>query len=442
MRRQRVFSFLMLGVVVLASPSCTAQFDDMEKEQTVRQPSTRMVSAKGDWSRFRGPSGTGVSEATSLPVEWSARKNLVWKTPLPGAGASSPIVLGEHIYLTAYTGFFVPGESGGNIENLKRHLICIQKVDGKILWNKSVKAKLPEEDRIRDHGFAANTPAADEERVYAFFGKSGVFAFDHRGEQLWQADAGSNTNGWGTSASPVLYNDLVFINASVESESLIALDRKTGDEKWRAKGIREAWNTPLIVKSPSGNDELVMAIHGKVLGFDPKSGERLWSCDTGITWYMVPSIVAHDGVVFVLGGRSGTAALAVRTGGRGDVTGTHRQWTSNKGSNVTSPVCHNGELYWMHEQLGIAYCRSDTGEMVYQKRIDRAGQIYASPILADGKVYYTNRSGRTFVVAAKPEFELLATNELRDGGQFNASPAVTGNRLLLRSDKFLYCIGK
>jgi hypothetical protein len=385
----------------------------------------------------------GLSNAKGLPVKWSAVQNIVWKTPLPGAGASSPIVWGNHIYLTSYTGYFVPGQSGGSLDELNRHLICVSKDNGEILWDKPEKAKLPEEERIRDHGYAANTPAADADRVYAFFGRSGVFAFDHQGKQLWQADVGSNTRGWGTSASPVLHEDLVFINASVESESLIALDRRTGKEKWRAGGIREAWNTPVIVKTQAGDEELVVTIQGKVLAFEPDSGKPLWSCNTDITWYMVPCAVASEGVVYVLGGRSGTAALAVRAGGRGDVTQSHRLWTSNKGSNVTSPVLHDGNLYWMHDQLGIAYCaKADSGDLVYQKRMDSAGQVYASALLADGKLYYLTRSGRLFVLAAKPEYELLATNELRDGGQFNASPAVTGNRLLIRSDKFLYCIGE
>jgi outer membrane protein assembly factor BamB len=157
---------------------------------------------------------------------------------------------------------------------------------------------------------------------------------------------------------------------------------------------------------------------------------------------MVPSAVAAHGTVYVLGGRSGTAALAVRTGGRGDVTASHRLWTSKKGSNVTSPVYHDDYLYWMHEKLGIAYCaRAATGEVVYEQRMNRGGQVYASALLADGHVYYLNRSGRTFVVTAQPTFELVSTNDLRDGSLFNASPAVTGRRLLLRSDKFLYCIG-
>jgi outer membrane protein assembly factor BamB len=400
-------------------------------------------AAEAEWSSFRGPTGQGESAAKDLPTTWSETENIAWKTPLPGPGASSPVVFGDRIYLTCYTGFFVPGESGGSQEDLKRHLLSIDRKSGKIVWDKPVAAKLPEEDKIRDHGFAANTPAVDAERIYCFFGKTGVIAFDHSGKQLWTADVGSKTSDWGTAASPVLYKDLVIINASVESESLIALDRKTGDEKWRAKGIREAWNTPVLVKSESGREELIVAIQGKVLAFDPDSGKELWKCDTDITWYMVPSVVASKGVVYCLGGRSGVAALAVKAGGEGDVTDSRRLWTSNKGSNVCSPVFYNDHLYWAHEQQGIAFCaKASTGEVLYEKRLPRAGQFYASSILADGKVYHLSRDGRMFVLAAKPEFEQLAVNELRDGSLFNGSPAVDGSRLLIRSDKFLYCIGK
>ena len=158
---------------------------------------------------------------------------------------------------------------------------------------------------------------------------------------------------------------------------------------------------------------------------------------------MVPTPVEHEGILYCLGGRSGITSLAVKLGGSGDVTQTHRLWTSNKGSNVSSPIYHEGHLYWMNDQRGVAYCAAaETGEIIYEERIDRAGQIYASPVLADGRIYYSNRVGKTFVVAAKPEFELLGTNDLRDGGQFNGSPAVVGDSLLIRSDRFLYCLGK
>jgi len=266
--------------------------------------------SKADWPRFRGQGGMGVSDAKGLPLSWSQTQNIVWKTALPGAGASSPIVFGDRMYLTCYTGHFVPGESGGGLDQLKRHLLAVQKSDGRILWNQAVPAKLPEEQSIRDHGYAASTPAADAERVYVFFGKTGVFAFDHAGEQLWQADVGSKTSGWGSAASPVLYKDLVIINASVESESLVALDRRTGKEVWRAGGIKEAWNTPLVVTAGSGRQELVVATAGTILAFDPDTGRPLWSCKTNIGWYMVPSVVADKGVVYSIGGRSGIAALA------------------------------------------------------------------------------------------------------------------------------------
>lgn len=403
----------------------------------------KLAAKSNDWARFRGPSGMGLSDAEGLPTTWSADDNVAWKTPLPGPGASSPIVFGDHIYLTCYTGYFVPGEAEGSLDRLKRHLIALNRKDGRIVWDKSVAAKLPEEDKIRDHGFAANSAAADADAVYVFFGKTGVFAFSHDGQQLWQADVGVKTHGWGTSASPVLYKDLVFINASVESESLVALDRRTGAEKWRAKGVREAWNTPVVVKAESGREELVVATQGKVLAFNPGTGEPLWSCKTDIGWYMVPSVVAEKGIVYCLGGRSGVAALAVRAGGSGDVTEANRLWTSTKGSNVSSPVYHDGHLYWMHEQRGVAFCaKADSGEVVYEERVRGAGQVYSSALLADGKIYYLTRDGKTIVVTAAPEFEVLATNDLSDRSVFNGSPAVDGGRLLIRSDKFLYCVGK
>jgi outer membrane protein assembly factor BamB len=241
----------------------------------------------------------------------------------------------------------------------------------------------------------------------------------------------------------VLYNNLVLINASVESGTLLALDRNSGEVRWRAGGMRSSWNTPVVITAPSGRKELIVAVQGKVLAFDPDRGTQLWSCDTDIGWYMVPTIVAAEGVVYCLGGRSGVGALAVRSGGQGDVTDSHRLWTITKGSNVTSPIFRDGHLYWMHEQRGVAFCAdAKTGNVIYEQRLERAGQVYASALLAGGRLYYLTREGKTFVLAANPQFQQLAVNELRDGGLFNGSPAVDGNRLLIRSDKFLYCIGK
>ncbi|MEN9672113.1 MAG: hypothetical protein RL553_378 [Planctomycetota bacterium] len=355
---------------------------------------------------FRGPNGQGIDSESKPPTQWSQTENLAWKIPLPGPGASCPIVWKDRIYLTCHTGFFIPGQPSGTQEDLKRHLLAIQPSNGSIIWKKDLVAKLPEQDKIRDHGFAASTPAADNDAVYTFFGKSGVYAFDHSGKELWQADVGSRTNGWGSAASPILYKDLLIINASVESESIIALDRKTGKQKWAAKGIKESWNTPIILQLPGGRIELVLAIQGKILAFDPSTGKELWFCKTDITWYMVPSLVHEDGIVYCLGGRSGIAGLAVKAGGSGDVTATHRLWTSNKGSNVSSPVVFKGHLYWTHEQQGIAYCaKADTGKILYEERLPRAGQFYSSALLANGNLYYLSRDGKTFLLPAQPKFE-------------------------------------
>jgi outer membrane protein assembly factor BamB len=329
------------------------------------------------------------------------------------------------------------------MESLRLHLLCLKRQDGSLLWNKSLPAKTPEQDRIREgHGYASATPVADSERIYTFFGKSGAIAFTHDGEQVWQADVGSGLNGWGSAASPVLAGDLVIINASVESGSLVALDKRTGKRVWTQPGIRESWNTPILVDA-GGRKELVVAIMGAVLAFDPATGTPLWSCKTNIGWYMVPGLVAENGIIGVLGGRDGVVGLAVRAGGEGDVTATHRLWTSTKGTNVPSPVVHNGHLYWMNDARGVAYCADlKSGDIVYEERIPAAGAgVYASAVMADGKIYYLSRDGRTFVVAARPQFELLATNTFGDRAIYNASPAIDRGRIYIRTDQTLYCIG-
>lgn len=398
------------------------------------------TSNSADWTNWRGPGAMGVSENRNVPVAWRGSENVAWKTELPGAGGSSPIVAEEKSYVTCYTGYGVPGEAPGDLRNLKRRLLCLNRSDGIVIWSREVVAKLPEQEKVRDHGYASSTPAADADGVIVFFGKSGVFAFSHAGEKLWGADVGEGTHGWGSATSPVLYKNLVIINASVESGSLIALDRTTGKEVWRTTGMKESWNTPLLVPVEGSGSELVVAVFGKVLGFDPDSGASLWSCDTGIGWYMVPSLVNHHSMVYCIGGRSG-GALAVRVGGRGDVTGSHRAWTMKKGSNVSSPVFYQGHLYWAHEQLGIINCvEAETGELVYEERLPRAGQVYSSPILAGENLYFVTRGGSVFVIKAQPKFHQLARNEMGDRSRFDASPVVDENRLLIRSDRYLYCL--
>lgn len=401
---------------------------------------------ENDWPQFRGTGALGRSEAKGLPLTWSDEKNVVWKAALPGPGASSPIVLGDRIFITSFTGFATSSREPGEMTNLKRHLLCLNLADGKIIWDTAVPAEMPEQDRIREgHGYASSTPVADAERVYAFFGKTGVFAFDHSGKQLWKTKVGDKLNGWGSATSPVLYKDYLIVNASIESDSLMALDKKTGKEVWRANVSNESWHAPVFVTAPDGSTEVVAAKNGRVLGFNADTGEALWNVKTGIPWYMCPTPVVQDGIVYVIGGRTPNGALAIRAGGRGDVTASHVVWKVGKGSNVPSPILHDGHLYFAHENLGIVYClNAKTGELVFEERIEPSpGQIYASPVMGDGKIYFTGRGGRTVVIAASPKFEKLGENTLESNrGMFNSSPAISGNKILLRSNRALYCLGE
>ena len=187
---------------------------------------TMVIFAGADWTRFRGPNGDGVSEDKGLPSAWSAASNVVWKTALPGFGASSPITLGDKIFVTAYSGYGLDKDKPGEQESLKRHLICLERTTGNVVWEKSVKAVLPEQDYggfLSLHGYASSTPVTDGQAVYVFFGRSGVYAYNLTGEQLWHGEVGSKIHGWGSAASPILVGNLLIVNASVESQSVVAL---------------------------------------------------------------------------------------------------------------------------------------------------------------------------------------------------------------------------
>ncbi len=395
-------------------------------------------AAAGDWLGFRGPGGLGIAGAKNLPVSWSADSNVVWKTALPGPGASSPIVVGKKIYLTCYSGYGTDAGQG-DMQKLQRHLVCLDRA-GKILWTRDVPAALKEisfKGYQALHGYASSTPVSDGQRVFVFFGKSGVLAFDLDGKQLWHKSAGTGTNSWGSGTSPILYKDLVIVNASVESGALVALHNSDGKTAWTSPGIRQSWNTPLVV-DVGGRQELVVNMMGKVRAFNPQTGDELWTCQ-GIGDYVCPSFIAHHGILYVIGGR-GNTALAIKAGGKGAVM---PLWRISKGSNVSSPVYHDGHLYWASESRGTVYCvKAETGAVVYEERLaPNPGRIYASPVSADGKLYYVSREGGAYVVEAKPEFKLLAHNTLGDTSVFNASPVVHDGQLLLRSNRYLYCIG-
>jgi outer membrane protein assembly factor BamB len=408
-----------------------------------------------DWSRFRGPDGNAYSEEKGLPTKWSdsAEDGLVWKTSLPGAGASSPVIAGDKVFVTCYKGT-VPS-------SLERILVCASRKDGKILWEKSVKGK-PNEDRgdqmLLSHGYSSSTPATDGEGVYVLFGKSGVYAYDLDGNELWHTEVGNGSamNNWGSACSPIVYKNLVIVNAAAEGEALVALDKKTGKEVWKnpAKSLYGCWGTPILVDVAGGKQELVLAVPGEVWGFEPATGEFLWFCEGVSTNALCTSAVAKDGIVYAIGGGPGGpgGAVAIKAGGKDDVTKTHLLWTKNLGSYVTSPVVVGEHLFWINEG-GIARClKLKDGALVIEKRVAAGGaaggppsggpggggrgrgmgggrEYYASVVGGDGKLYAASRNKGIFVLSADAKLEVLANNKMDDTSIFNAGPAIQDGQI-------------
>ena len=239
-----------------------------------------------DWVRFRGPNGTGVDSTATPPTTWSDEENVAWKIDLPGPGSSCPIVVGDQLFVTCWTGY---GESRmgdpGSQEDLKRVLLCFNKNTGEELWSQSVTAKLPEDDykgMMTEHGYASHTPTSDGERVYAYFGKSGIVAYDMEGNEIWSADCGEGfgAKNWGSAASPLLYKNLLLVSAFAEGNALIAYDKVTGEEAWRFEldGLNGDWSTPAIATSADGRDEIILSAPMKMYGLEPTSGKELWTC--------------------------------------------------------------------------------------------------------------------------------------------------------------------
>ncbi len=404
-----------------------------------------------DWPGFRGPDGASVSDETDLPIAWSQTENLQWKLTLPGPGSSSPIISGGRIFVTCYTGYGVDRRRPGAPENLKRHLLCVDAGNGEVLWQRSVGAVLPEDPYrgyISEHGYASSTPVTDGQHVYVFFGKSGVRAFDMDGNPLWQKAVGveSGNRKWGSAASLILHKNLLIVNASEESRALIALDKVTGDEVWKVESDKTelSFSTPVIAKLDNAREELILVVPSEIWAFAPSTGQLNWYARTTLGGNISPTPAVADGVVYAFGGFPSTEAVALRAGGADDVTDTHTVWTGRDASYVPSPLVHEGCLYWVSDRAR-AYCAdAQTGEVLYNEKLPAKGggkPFYASVVLADGKLYAVSRTSGTFVLAAKPVFEQLAHNRFEsDDSDFNATPAISGGRIFLRSNRFLYAV--
>jgi len=443
-----------------------------------------------DWARFRGPNGNGVSQDTkTMPVTWSATEHLAWKVPLPGPGSSSPIIVGDKVFVTCWSGY---GESRsgspGKQENLKRHLVCLDRKTGKTIWDSTVDPYLPEDNysgMFAEHGYATHTPVSDGERVYVFFGKTGALAFDMDGKQLWKTPlgTGSGAMGWGSSSSPVLYKDYVIITAAAESQTIYALDKKTGKEVWKAQadGLASTWGTPILVKVDENRTDLVLSVPYEIWGFNPDTGKLRWYCE-GLNNRSVCASVVTDGTLIYASGDEGSGSMAIMPGGLKDISQTHVAWTGRDSARICTPVIADGKMYFVANR--VATCiEATTGKRLYQGRLGggtggggnagaaapapvesepprgaggpggaggfggrgggggRGGQDYSSGVVADGKLYYVARNGTTYVIKLGEKFELLATNRVTEETEdFSSTPAVSDGALFIRSSKHLYCI--
>ncbi len=395
-----------------------------------------MIELEGEarryWPRWRGPSGQGLVEGEGFPDRWSATENVVWQIDVPGDGNSAPVVWGDHIFLTtAY-------DAGR-----RRSILAFDRKSGKQLW----ESFAPEADPKRVHrknGYASAAPTTDGERVYAYFGGHGLLIVDFEGKQVWHRDFGEINAYHGTACSPLLHGSAVILyqdHRGPGGSFAVALDRRSGNTIWHVdRSERVGWGSPVAVRA-DGREEIIVSSYRRVYSYDPGSGETLWSCGGNLV-EVIPSPVAGRGLLFCCSGRAGPT-LAIRSGGDGDITDTHVAWRTGKGSPfVPSPLIYGEYLYMVNDMVSVATCyHAASGKLMWQGRLGEpiSHGFSASPVGVDGKVYFTNDLGETYVLAAGPEFKLLHVNTLDE--RMLASPALVEGRWYLRTARRLLAVG-
>lgn len=421
-----------------------------------------------DWPQWRGPKGNGVSEEKGLPVSWANDKNIAWRARLDGQGVSSPIAFGDQVVVTSQVGRGAvrPGNhpllgprgsadfpeerslSGASGDGVTFLVESYDRKDGKRLWQYRLPAISAAEALPEVHqktNLANPSPSSDGERVYAWFGTGQIVAIDAKGKLVWQRhlakEYGAYTITWGHSSSPTVYGDSLILQCDHDPASyLLALDKKTGKEKWKAdrgKGLR-SYSTPMVISGPAG-DELVVNSSQRLEGYDPKTGERLWHYEEPNQFPIhVPSF--GGGVIFMSRGYRSGPYMAIRPGARGDIAGTKNLlWHVPTGAPYVSSMVHYQGVLYLASDAGILQAAdAETGKRLFQ---GRTGNLYsAAPVAGDGKVYFLSESGETVVLKASREFEILARNQVE--GRFLASPVIANGLLLLRSDSELIAVGQ
>jgi outer membrane protein assembly factor BamB len=423
-----------------------------------------------NWPQWRGPSGLGVSAESGLPATWSASENMAWSVALAGLGSSSPIVWNDQVFVTSQIGraprrsgshpmlarddaALVARETpiGGRREKLSGTAGPIELVvesfsraDGRRLWEYRLAAEGPFPDLHEKHNLATPTPVTDGKYLFAWFGTGQIVALGLNGALVWTRHLGKEYSpfdiNWGHGSSPVLYEDLVILLCDHDSKSyLLALDARTGTERWKTErgASRVSFSTPLLISGAKG-DEIIVNSSERVDAYDPATGGLLWYADAP-RQTPIPSAVFHDGIIYMTRGYRNSPYFALRPGGRGDVSASHVIWRApGGGSYVPSIVYYDGLLYLTND-VGVLTCAdAKTGRRVWQTRLD--GVFFASPVAADGKIYFVSQTGETIVVKAGRTPQILARNNL--GERLVASPAISGGRIFLRSDGRLFAIGQ
>ena len=388
-----------------------------------------------NWPGFRGPLGTGESSEKQVPLRWSATENVRWKAPLPTPSMSSPAVWGQRIFLTQ------PLDRGGR----DRAVLCLDRKNGKELWRGVTVYSGTESTYSGESHYCSGTPATDGERVVAVLGSAGAVCYDMAGKELWGRDFGRAEQIWGTAISPVIWKDLVFINFGPgENTFLAALDKKTGKDVWRIdnpgkygtdpKDWIGSWSTPLPARY-NGRDELIISWPQAVRSVDPRTGKELWRCG-GLGNLVYTSPLLSPEVIVAMGGFQGPA-IGIKPGGSGDVTATHQLWRVERNpQRIGSGVIVGAHVYILNA-IGTAQCiELKTGKTLWEERAGK--ESWSSMVHAAGRLYVTDQSGTTIVLAAKPQFEVLARNPLDDRNQ--ATPAISNGEIFLRTYQHLWCI--
>jgi outer membrane protein assembly factor BamB len=447
----------------------------------------------GHWPQWRGPLHTGEAPRGNPPLEWSEDKNVRWKVEVPGRGQSSPVVWNDLVFVTtavpvgqaepsvaaapaepapapatpaaaslpapaaAAPGAAAPagGPGGGRPgrppvakpdRNVEFVVQAHNRSDGKIRWRKVVKELLPHEGTHQDGSYASGSALTDGETLYAFFGSRGLYALDLNGKVLWEKQLGTmqTRNAFGEGSSPVLHGNTLVVTWDHEGQDfVVALDKKTGKELWRAERDEPtSWATPIVVTS-GGKPQVIVNATNRVKSYDLATGKVLWEAG-GMTTNVIPSPVSAGGMVYLMSGFRGSALIAVRLAdAQGDITGKPAiAWSYDKDTPyVPSPLLYKDGLYFLKSNSAVL-TRIDvaTGKPSYTQRLEGMTNVYASPVAVAGRVYVVGRDGATAVLEAGPEAKVLATNTLGDG--FDASPALADDEMYLRGQKYLYRISK